>query len=444
MKISAISAIAICTNIRVGVAYRIHGDYTPFVPFDKGFVQNIQDPTTAKRTRVNQGYAKSVQLEDSIGNNRLFSCPKMVGPFEDNQYYCRGEAYGYCDRRSGTCFCNEGYTGESCEECIPTHFEVGGLCYPKRVCPNDCSNAGQCNFLTGQCECSDHREGEDCTKSKCSRFHRFCTHCNDDGCIQCEDGFSVHSDAQHGSQCEPCWRFDPRCRDCNASTCTSCIDLLLLSIHRSGRRPQDPPLPVDELMRELSITVPFGSNQDDAFYDAEHYFLVDHSTVPLKESAVECHQGLNFVSMMMCFPLVALHSFSHNHQWHISVGVTKDDSFTCIPYNLTSHIMCGNHGTITFDSPEYAVKEDGQQIRLTLQRTGGGVGEVSVTYSVYPMTAGYEDLTSTAYYTANHTIVFRPGQIRASFLITINDDRNMVSDSSLLFHRASNCLVCST
>ena len=107
----------------------------------------------------------------------------------------------------------------------------------------------------------------------------------------------------------------------------------------------------------------------------------------------------------------------------------KDDSITCVPYKLTSHIMCGNHGTITFESPEYAMREDGKQIRLTLQRSGGGVGEVSVSYSIYPITASYEDTTSTAYYTGNQTIVFRPGQIRATFLLTINDDRLMVSDT---------------
>ena len=105
----------------------------------------------------------------------------------------------------------------------------------------------------------------------------------------------------------------------------------------------------------------------------------------------------------------------------------KDDSITCIPYNLTSHIVCGNHGTITFESPEYAVREDKKQIRLTVQRSGGGVGEVAVSYSIYPMTAGYQDVTSTAYYTTNQTIVFRPGQVRASFLVTINDDRIMVN-----------------
>ena len=90
------------------------------------------------------------------------------------------------------------------------------------------------------------------------------------------------------------------------------------------------------------------------------------------------------------------------------------------------------YGTITFESPEYAVREDAQHIRLTLQRSGGGVGFASVAYSIYPITAGYEDMTATAYYTANQTVVFQHGQVRASFLVTINDDRIIVSGNNLL------------
>ena len=139
-------------------AYRIKGsedEHKPFVPYERGFVQNVQDPeTTANRPRVNHGYATSVLLGDSVGKNRLFSCPSMVGPFgDDPAYYCRGEEYGACDRRSGTCFCHEGYAGEACEGCAPTHFKVGGLCYPKKVCPNDCSNAGQ--KVNNEVDCSN-------------------------------------------------------------------------------------------------------------------------------------------------------------------------------------------------------------------------------------------------------------------------------------------------
>ena len=395
-------------SIHAGNAYRIKGSVNEtqhFIPYERGSVGNAQQFTiTAQTSWSNQGYDDAESIialdDESVGKNRLTPCPKMVGPI-DNEYFCRGNEYGYCDRRSGTCFCTEGYMGDACQECVPTHFEVGGVCYPKMLCPNDCSggSGGQCNFQTGMCQCNESREGDDCSRPICSRYHEFCTTCDEDGCIGCEDGFSSHKTAEWGEQCQPCWRFDPRCRTCSEDACTSCIDLLLLSIHRSGRRPHDPPLPLDELSRELSITVPFGSKQVDAFYDAEHYFLVDDPSItPLNESAAECHQGLN-----------------------------NDDSISCMPYNLTSHRICGNHGTITFDSPEYAVREDNKHVRLTLRRSGGGLGEVAVSYSLYPITAGFEDVTSTAYYTTNRTVVFRQGQITASFLVTINDDRIMVS-----------------
>lgn len=55
----------------------------------------------------------------------------MVGPVNDEEFYCRGREFGYCDRRSGLCVCNIGYTGLDCTACKPSYFKRGGLCYPK-------------------------------------------------------------------------------------------------------------------------------------------------------------------------------------------------------------------------------------------------------------------------------------------------------------------------
>lgn len=77
------------------------------------------------------------------------NCPGMVGPINDQEYYCRGRAYGYCDRRSGLCVCNIGYTGVDCSECKPSFFKQGGLCYPKSASSlgrNDVSVT--CSLLT--------------------------------------------------------------------------------------------------------------------------------------------------------------------------------------------------------------------------------------------------------------------------------------------------------
>lgn len=55
----------------------------------------------------------------------------MIGPINDNEYYCHAREYGYCDRRSGLCVCNPGYTGVDCTLCQPSYFLVGEVCLPK-------------------------------------------------------------------------------------------------------------------------------------------------------------------------------------------------------------------------------------------------------------------------------------------------------------------------
>lgn len=82
-------------------------------------------------------------------------CPGMVGPGSDGAYYCSEREKGYCDRRSGTCWCYAGYAGEDCSECDPFHHQdpsrpisASLRCIPNRLCPNDCSAAGACNYTT--------------------------------------------------------------------------------------------------------------------------------------------------------------------------------------------------------------------------------------------------------------------------------------------------------
>ena len=323
----------------------------------------------------------------------------MVGPLEDNKYYCRGKEYGYCDLRSGTCYCNNGYSGLQCDECAPSHIKVGSLCYPRKFCPNDCSFNGKCDFLTGLCHCYDHREGLDCSIKKCTKYHEYCVSCDDTNCLGCIQGYSVNSEADLGEQCQSCARFDPRCLNCNNVQCLDCVDLLLTSIMRVGsRRPWDPELPPDELERELSITVPVGSQQLDAFDEAETYFLVeDESIIPLNQSTLKCDQGLSL-----------------------------DSTYTCSE-SSTSHIVCGHYGVITFSSPRYEVNEHESHVRLTIKRSGGGVGKVSVSYNVQHITTNDSDFSSTAQYTSKQDITFNPGEIQKSFLITINDDRMKVN-----------------
>ena len=302
------AALLLLAPPRPSSAYRIRGsaeENKTFVPYERGFVQDAAGGGRTARPSPASIASPVLRPEDGRGG-RVVPCPGMVGPDAGGRRYCGGPERGVCDARTGTCHCAPGASGPDCSGCDPLHLRdgEGGPCVPRLPCPGGCSGAGECDELTGRCDCAAHRTGEGCAEARCTNYHRFCVRCDGDGCLECEEGFGVVPAAGGGGQCWPCWKLDPRCRSCGVDVdgggermaCTSCVDLLLLSIHRSGRRPQDPPLPPDELARELSVAVPFGSVSAGAFVDAEHYFLVDEGLWPLNGSAVECHQGLDMVS----------------------------------------------------------------------------------------------------------------------------------------------------
>ncbi|CAM9876359.1 unnamed protein product, partial [Sphacelaria rigidula] len=171
------------------------------------------DPvTTYIGDRVNEGAPGTPtypRLYEGVHPRQI--CPGMVGPVEDGQYYCLSKEHGYCDRRSGTCFCSVGYQGIACQECSSTHYAQGGLCYPKLLCPNDCSGAGTCHFSNGTCSCLGHRVGDDCSSPYCSAmFDSRCMECTFDQCTSCVSGFYVDNEGE-GFECLSCTRHDPRC-----------------------------------------------------------------------------------------------------------------------------------------------------------------------------------------------------------------------------------------
>ncbi len=372
--------ITVSSLVTPTLSYRIQNsenETKPFVPYEKGFVGS-RNESPAMNTRTNPGYedfAKREASGNSIGRNRLQDCPGMVGPLnDDGKYYCTSKLHGYCDRRSGTCFCNEGYDGWSCNICDPLHKMIGGLCYELDFCPDGSS-------------CDEEKE----EKLSCSKFHQYCKRCHEGGCLECIEGYGVNPDAHVGQQCESCQKFDPRCYACNASKCLACTDLLLFSIRRSGRRPQDHVLPFDELNRQLSKSIPFGSQSSEAFDEAELYDLVDapHLT-PLDAYSVSCDQGID-----------------------------HDASFTCKRIQISNKI-CGHKGVISFSSPEYVIREDEDHIRLKVQRSGGGVGQVNVSYSVKDITTDKisKDVSETAMYihSLRQTIVFDNHEGERSFV----------------------------
>ena len=348
-----------------------------FLPFEKGFVGVYGEPSNFKRERINEGAFESTNKELIFDNTTASQvCPSMVGPFTDGSYYCKAREYGYCDRRFGMCFCNMGYQGIDCSECVPEYYMVGGQCYPKKLCPNDCNGAGVCNYYDGTCQCFPHRIGADCGTLLCTRYDPLCQSCTDNECLFCKAGYFINSNGT----CSTCFNFDPRCAGCiNGVGCTLCADSLLTSVRRSGYRKSDPIIPIEEFTRELSLTIPFGSKDPLAFADAESYDIVTTPDHPLKDSATVCDQG-----------------------------IFMDEYWTCRP-KVASHIVCGHKGVFAFKYPNFVVSETDKYIRMSVWRSGGGYGMVSINYFIRHINTNDSDVTATAPYTTSQTLVFNQG-----------------------------------
>ena len=401
-------------------SYRVkesESETLPFIPFEIGFVGSRTDSNNPEP--VNPGWTDTNNIAP-IREGRLRNCPSMVGPLKNDKYHCTSIFNGYCDRRSGTCFCNDGYSGDACQECNDNYQMIGGLCYPKNECPSGCSNAGACDYLTGKCYCNELRDGEDCSQFICAaKFDVNCVHCDKDKCLECIDGFSISSSSSTSTStsnleiCQPCTRFDPRCHLCDNVKCLGCTDLLLHSIRRSGRRQNDPILPMDELERQLGKEIPFGSQDVNAFDDAEAYRLVESNSDPLNRSALSCDQGI------------------HN-----------DSSFVCRRVVVTNKV-CGYEGRISFTSPVYSVMENQGRIRITLKRSGGGFGVVSVMYSVEDISTGrfVKDVSPTAMYTTSQMITFNTHEVEKSFILPIHNDMQKVVYIKLVRSQCSLCVL---
>ena len=163
--LSLVTIISLFSTRAYGYRVLKQGELIPdekyFRPYAKGKVGYFGDPNNYQRERINEGGPDSGDQELLFeGPSPRQVCPGMVGPFTDGIYYCTGKEFGYCDKRSGTCFCNVGYMGIDCSECTASHYLVGNLCYPKKLCEDDCSGAGECNFYDGTCTCYAHRTGK--------------------------------------------------------------------------------------------------------------------------------------------------------------------------------------------------------------------------------------------------------------------------------------------
>ncbi|OWZ16204.1 hypothetical protein PHMEG_00010036 [Phytophthora megakarya] len=380
-----------------------------FTPYVTGFVGYYGDPTNPSEERVNEGSPFSPDTPRIFFSAPLQrSCPGMVGPGRNGEYYCNSREYGYCDRRSGLCVCNHGYTGLDCTTCVPSYFKRGGLCFPKKNCPNDCSRGGECNYATGICTCEPMRRGADCSQRFCA-FDDKCVSCTSTKCLRCVEKFYVDPSTQ---TCVSCTRYDPRCLSCDSVGCLTCADLLLNSVlRRSGARKLDQPLPDDEIKRELSQTFVYGSQDPRVFDEAEAFTLAptSYSSLPLNESSVSCTQGAN-----------------------------ADTKWNCTSY-AESHRVCGHRGVFSFVSPLYAISEAAGNITITVQRSGGGLGSATLLYDLQHVNTTSGDVSPTMFYTSSQKLEFAPGVVSLAFKLQIHDDHILETNKTfrLLLHEPS-------
>ncbi|KAG7400970.1 hypothetical protein PHYBOEH_003560 [Phytophthora boehmeriae] len=82
----------------------VAGVHASFAPYAQGFVGYYGDPSTPAAERLNEGSPYSPDTPRIFFSAALQqTCPGMVGPSHNGEFYCHSRDYGYCDRRSGLC-----------------------------------------------------------------------------------------------------------------------------------------------------------------------------------------------------------------------------------------------------------------------------------------------------------------------------------------------------
>lgn len=136
----------------------------------------------------------------------------------------------------------------------------------------------------------------------------------------------------------------------------------------------------EENSREYSITLPFGTKSAESFSAAETYFVCKSASDPMKNNSITCSQGLN-----------------------------HDESWFCEPFPI-SHVVCGHYGVFTLLYPNFAISESENYMRMYVQRSGGGFGNVSINYYIKHYTTNDSDVVATAPYTTSQTLYFEDGK----------------------------------
>ena len=124
-------------------------------------------------------------------------------------------------------------------------------------------------------------------------------------------------------------------------------------------------------------------------------------------------------------PLINTGIVGTNRQFRVvlfspSVGITNTPALMGAISNATLTISNNNsYGALQFSAPVYNVNENGGYATLTVTRTGGAVGQVSVNYA----TSNGQNTTSGVNYSNRvGTLVFAANQVSTSFTVPVKDD----------------------
>jgi uncharacterized delta-60 repeat protein len=127
-------------------------------------------------------------------------------------------------------------------------------------------------------------------------------------------------------------------------------------------------------------------------------------------------------------PLINPNVVSTNKQFYVSLFGPTNSSVGPAPSLLASGVVSNatltivndnSYGTLQFSAPSYVVNENGGYATVTVNRTGGAAGTVSVNYATIP---GPNTAAGVNYSNVSGVLTFTTNQINSSFKVPVVDD----------------------
>ncbi|HUZ08456.1 MAG TPA: Calx-beta domain-containing protein, partial [Candidatus Paceibacterota bacterium] len=131
---------------------------------------------------------------------------------------------------------------------------------------------------------------------------------------------------------------------------------------------------------------------------------------------------------IVTIPLIQTQTVGANKQFSVSLFNPTNSSVGSAPSLLASGVISNatltiindnSYGALQFSAPAYNVNENGGYATITVNRTGGAAGTVSVNYATSP---GPNAVGGVNYSDTSGVLTFAANQISSSFTVPIKDD----------------------